>query len=70
MRIKYSPDVDALIITFREGKPVDSRDIEEGIIAHYSEDKEVLEIEILDASKVIQLEELDLSIEGLKAAKA
>ena len=70
MRIKYSPDVDALIITFREGKPVDSRDIEEGIIAHYSEDKEVLEIEILDASKVIQLEELDLSIEGLNAAKA
>ncbi len=55
MQIKYSPDADALIISFREGKPVDSIDIANGIIAHYSKDKKILEIEILDASKVVQM---------------
>lgn len=70
MLIKYSPDADALIIKLREGKPVDSRDLAEGIIAHYSKDEKILEIEILDASKVVQLKDLSLSIKGLEAVKA
>lgn len=69
MQIKYSPDADALIIKLREGKPVDSRDLAEGIIAHYSKDERILEIEILDASKTVQLKDLSLSIKGLEAAK-
>ena len=39
MQIKYSPDADALIIRLREGTPVDSVDLAERIIAHYSKDK-------------------------------
>jgi hypothetical protein len=39
-------------------------------IAHYSKDKKILEIEILDASKVVQLKDLSLSIKGLEAVKA
>ncbi len=69
MQIKYSPDADALIIKLREGKPEDSRDVAEGIIAHYSKNKEVLEIEILDTSKIVQLKDLSFSITGLEAAK-
>ncbi len=65
MQIKYSPDADALIISFREGKPVDSIDIANGIIAHYSKDKKILEIEILDASEVVQMNELNVSLKGL-----
>jgi uncharacterized protein YuzE len=65
LQIKYSPDADALIIRLREGEPADSIDIAEGIIVHYSEDKKILEIEILDASKVVQMSELNVSFKGM-----
>ena len=69
MQIKYSPDADVLTIRLREDRPTDSIDLAEGIIAHYSEDKKILEIEILDASKVVQLKDLSFSIKGLEAVK-
>lgn len=62
MQIKYSPDADALVIMLRNGVPVDSVDLSEGIIAHYSKDKKILEIEILDASKTVQMSELNISL--------
>ncbi|NIA03307.1 MAG: DUF2283 domain-containing protein [Nitrospirae bacterium] len=62
MQIKYSPDADALIIKLRNGVPVDSVDLSEGIIAHYSKDKKILEIEILDASNTVQMSELNVSL--------
>ena len=68
LQIKYSPDADALIIRLREGKPVDSVDLAEGIIAHYSKDKKILEIEILDASKTVQMNELNVSLKGAQVA--
>lgn len=70
MQIKYSPDADILIIKLRESKPTDSRNVAEGIIAHYSKDKKIIEIKILDISKVVQLKDVRLSIKGLKAVKA
>jgi uncharacterized protein YuzE len=65
MKIVYSPDADVLTIQLREGKPVDSRDIAEGIIIHLSARGQPLEIEVLDASKVIQKKDVEVSIEGL-----
>jgi uncharacterized protein YuzE len=65
MKIAYSPDADILTIQLREGKPVDSRDIAEGIIIHLSARGQPLEIEILDASKVIQKKDVEVSIEAL-----
>ena len=56
MQIKYSPDADVLMVRLRERKLVDSVDIAEGLIAHYAEDGSVLEIEILDASKVVEIQ--------------
>jgi uncharacterized protein YuzE len=65
MKIKYSRDADVLIIKLREGKPVDSRDIAEGIIVHLTAKGEPLEIEILDASKVVQKKDIEVSLGGL-----
>ena len=65
MQIKYSPDADVLLVKLREGKLVDSVDIGEGLIAHYAEDGSVLEIEILDASKVVELKNFSFSLEGM-----
>jgi uncharacterized protein YuzE len=65
MKIKYSRDADVLIIQLREGKPVDSRDITEGIIVHLTAKGQPLEIEILDASKVVQKKEVEVSLDAL-----
>lgn len=65
MKIKYSPDADVLTIQLREGKPSDSRDIAEGVIVHLTSKGQPLEIEILDASKVIQKKDVEVSLEAL-----
>ena len=65
MKITYSPDADVLTIQLRAGKPTDSRDIAEGIIVHLSAKGQPLEIEILDASKVIQKKDVEVSIQAL-----
>jgi len=67
MQIRYSPDADVLLVKLREGKPIDSVDIAEGLIAHYAKDGSVLEIEILDASKVVEPKDLSFSLEGMLA---
>lgn len=72
MRIKYSEDADILLITLRDGTPVDSVDMKEGIILHLDRDGLPLEIEILDAAKLSMLEEINVatSFGGKKAAHA
>ena len=65
MKIAYSPDADVLTIQLREGKPANSRDIAEGIIVHLSAKGLPLEIEILDASKVVQKKDVEISMEAL-----
>jgi len=68
MRIAYAPDADVLTIQLREGKLSDSRDIAEGIIVHLSAKGQPLEIEILDASKVVQKKDVEVSLEALFSA--
>ncbi|MBI3811101.1 MAG: DUF2283 domain-containing protein [Nitrospirae bacterium] len=70
MKIKYSPDADVLTIELREGRPVDSRDLAEGIIVHLSAKGVPLEIEILDAKKILQKKDLEVSVEGLFAGSS
>ncbi len=67
MKIKYSNDADVLLIELREGTPVDSVDLKEGVILHLDKDGKPLEIEILDASKIAVLKEISYS--GLVAGK-
>ncbi len=65
MKIKYSRDADVLLIQLREGKPADSRDIAEGIIVHLTAKGQPLEIEILDASKVVQKKDVEVALDAL-----
>jgi len=60
LKIKYSSDADILMIELREGKPVDSIDMREGIILHLDLEGKPLEIEILDASKIVTLKEISV----------
>jgi uncharacterized protein YuzE len=65
MKIKYTRDADVLVIQLREGKPADSRDIAEGIIVHLTAKGQPLEIEILDASKVVQKKDVEIALDAL-----
>ncbi len=60
MRIKYSKEADILLIELKEGNPVDSIDLTEGVILHLDGKGLPLEIEILDASKIATLEEISI----------
>lgn len=48
------------MIELREGTPVDSIDLKEGVILHMDSEGLPLEIEILDASKLAMLKEISV----------
>ncbi len=62
MKIKYSNEADILLIEFKEGTPVDSIDLKEGIILHLDSKGAPIEMEILDASKLVSMDEFNISI--------
>jgi uncharacterized protein YuzE len=58
MKIRYSWEADILMIELRDGTPVDSIDLKEGVILHLDSKGLPLEIELLDASKVATMDEI------------
>lgn len=62
MKITYSNDADICIIELRSGKLHDSIDLKEGIILHLDDKGTPLEIEILNASKLVSFEEMAFQI--------
>ena len=65
MKIAYSRDADVLTIQLSEGRLSDSTDVAEGVIVHLSEKGRPLEIEILDASTIIDNKAVEVSLEAL-----
>ena len=68
MKIKYSKEADILLIELRDGTPMDSIDLKEGVILHLDKEGLPLEIEILDASKIATLEDISV-MAPLEAAR-
>jgi len=62
LKIKYSNEADVLLIEFKEGTPVDSIDLKEGIILHLDSKGVPIEMEILDASGVVSMDEFNIVI--------
>ncbi len=62
MRIEYSKEADILLIVLRDGSPADSIDLQEGVILHKDGEGLPLEIEILDASKLAMLKEVEVNL--------
>ena len=60
MKIKYSKEADILLIELRDGTPVDSIDMKEGVILHLDSEGLPLEIELLDASKLAAMDEISV----------
>ena len=59
MKISYDPEADAIYIELRDVRPVDSKDIEEGITVDLGDDGHVVGIEILDARERLGAEGLE-----------
>lgn len=66
MKIKYSNEADVLLIEFKEGEPVDSIDLKEGIVLHLDANGMPIEMEILDASEIVSMDEFNIMIPQLK----
>jgi uncharacterized protein YuzE len=66
LRIEYDKEADALYIQLREAYVEDNVDIEEGITVDLDENRHVVGIEILDASRKLSLSDMvNISIENL-----
>ena len=66
MKIKYSSEADILLIEFKEGTPIDSIDLKEGIILHLDAKGVPIEMEVLDASKFVSMDEFNILIPRMK----
>jgi len=70
LRIEYDKEADALYIQLREATVDDNIDIEEGVTVDLDEKRHIVDIEILDASKRLSLEDLvNITIQNLPVEK-
>ena len=70
MKIEYDKEADALYIQLREAYIDDNIDVEEGITIDLDEKRHIVGIEILDATKILNLSDLvNISIENLPLEK-
>jgi uncharacterized protein YuzE len=58
MKLKYYPDTDSLYIDLSGKSSVDSREISEGVVLDYDESGSIVGIDIDNASKKVDLQEL------------
>ena len=76
MKIEYDREADALYIQLKEANIDDNIDIEEGITIDVDENRHLIGIEILDASKKLSLKDIsnitisNLPLEQLETSAA
>ncbi len=63
-------EADILLVEFKEGTPVDSIDLKEGIILHLDTTGDPIEMEILDASKSVKMDEFSIQIPTVAEKRA
>jgi len=70
LKIEYDREADALYIQLREVYVEDNIDVEEGITLDLDENRHIVGIEILDASKKLSLKDMvNITIENLPIEK-
>ena len=58
MRISYDTEADALYIKFQDGKFLNNKEVQEGVILDIGEDEALLGIEVLNARSRFSLRDL------------
>ena len=62
MKVYYDPKHDVMYIEFSEKKVVDTVEVEEGILIDYGENREIVGIEIIDASQRLNVNPQEITI--------
>ncbi|MFP3946486.1 MAG: DUF2283 domain-containing protein [Halobacteriota archaeon] len=70
MKISYDEEADALYIKFRDGEYVESDEVQDGIILDYDGGRNLIAIEILNASSRFTLQDLTNVSFELQSGKA
>ena len=66
MRIEYDAEVDALYVQFKDVRPDDNVDVEEGVTVDLDDEGHIVGLEILDAAERLGIESLlNVSIENM-----
>ena len=66
MRIEYDAEADALYVQFKDVRPDDNVDVEEGVTVDLNDEGHIVGLEILDAAERLGLESLmNVSIENM-----
>lgn len=66
MRIEYDAEADALYVQFKDVRPDDNVDVEEGVTVDLDDEGHIVGLEILDAAERLGLESLlNVSIENM-----
>lgn len=68
MKFNYYPETDSLYIDFSSQKSTESKVISEGIVLDYDEDGNITGIDIDNASKKVNLEDLSFAKLPFKTA--
>jgi uncharacterized protein YuzE len=58
MKVSYDSKADAAYIKLSKGKPYGAIEIDEGVVIHVTKNNRLISIEILDASKRFNVNEL------------
>jgi len=58
LKVSYDKEIDAAYIQFTSKKPGGAIELEEGIILHVTDRKEIVALEILEASKHLPIRNL------------
>jgi uncharacterized protein YuzE len=61
MKVNYYPETDSLYIDLSEKTSVESKEISEGVVLDYDAEGKLVGIDIDNASKKVQLNELTLT---------
>ncbi|MFQ6118430.1 MAG: DUF2283 domain-containing protein [Methanosarcinales archaeon] len=67
MKLKYNSYDDVLVVTLKDDPLSYAEEVDEYIIAHYSDKDELIEIEILDASEFFRVSNEVIIPEIIKA---
>ena len=71
MKIEYDKEADALYIQLRDARVDDNIDIEEGVTVDLDQNKHIVGLEILDASKKLSLRDIsNITIENIPLEEA
>ncbi len=58
MRIEYDKQADAIYIQIQEKEVASSKEIEEGVVIDFDEEKKVIGFEVLNASKKFDIKDI------------